>query len=820
MISYNIYKIYSSDSLNEKKVFKWTCLFATILSVALIIFTQLILTINENVVKEKIYRTNGGQIKVQNKEYLKEDFNEQILKELDRIADDIDFRYILCKNINTNIIANNKADSIALLILNRFDIPESFKLKEITSTNQIVLSRVSADRLNVRVGDKVFLKLHSYGYKDTYFQVVKILDDKGGFSTAGSEAEFGDEILGNGYVILPEYETFNVAFINNMKINENNIDSLKKIFEPGFEIRTLQSLSAEVTPRINLQMGFIKLIGVVTLIISCICMCWTFTVFIMDRKRDFILFKILGMQPFEIAKMILMEILAVMVPGLILGIITGIAGTIVYLRSQGMQFDVLSIDLLRISLYTIIMVVAESSVFAIIPISMLNNLSYTEEFHGEQESKTGINLIKLFAVISIAIILSVVYIKEGIIFSFVFIIAFFIFYLPLKVGVHVLGRLKSRLLNIYFLSFYNISEYYSINVFCHTVLNMTIVFSFCLIYLLPTFLGGLFEVDNGKYDVRYITKSVSECKADDFFQAEQIRYSKFYPVEVKVEFVNGTKIKEHLKNSKIAQEYMSEVQKNFEDRILELHSNEADMSESLLGERSGIVINNVYRNVIDFKENSIITLKIGEKLKDYKVTGVQSSKDMDIIGYISDNPENIKKLLKDNKDYTVIYKIQEKVSDKLLARIVKDDKNGYLEKNTDLNQYFLTYVEDQKAIILNNIVVVGFSSCFLVFLGQIILFLKKKNTYRILELVGMDKTKFLKIEFMEKLVISFAQVIVVSFFLEPLRFLILAEVSNKPYSLSLKLLLIELGLFFIINIAPIVEVMMKNTGFNCEDKSY
>jgi len=82
MISHNIYKIYSSDSLNGKKAFKLICLFATILSVALIVFTQFVLYVNENAVKENIFRTNGGQIKIQNKEYLKENFNDQILEKL------------------------------------------------------------------------------------------------------------------------------------------------------------------------------------------------------------------------------------------------------------------------------------------------------------------------------------------------------------------------------------------------------------------------------------------------------------------------------------------------------------------------------------------------------------------------------------------------------------------------------------------------------------------------------------------------------------------------------------------------------------------
>ena len=264
---------------------------------------------------------------------------------------------------------------------------------------------------------------------------------------------------------------------------------------------------------------------------------------------------------------------------------------------------------------------------------------------------------------------------------------------------------------------------------------------------------------------------------------------------------------------------MAELQKNFENRTLEIYNNETDIGEPSLVERSGIVINNVYRNVIDFKENNIITLKIGGKLKDYNVIGVQSSKNMDVIGYISDNPKNIKELLKDNKDYPVIYEIQEKVPYELLEGIIKDDKAGYLEKSMDLNQYLISYVEDQKAIILNNIVAVGFSSCFLVFLGQIILFFRKKNTYRILELTGMDITRFLKVELVEKFIISFAQVMVVSLFLEPLRFLIIAETSNKSYSLSLKLLLIELGIFFIINIAPVVGVVMKGTGFNYESKN-
>ena len=145
----------------------------------------------------------------------------------------------------------------------------------------------------------------------------------------------------------------------------------------------------------------------------------------------------------------------------------------------------------------------------------------------------------------------------------------------------------------------------------------------------------------------------------------------------------------------------------------------------------GIYVNNCFRNMIDFKPNDILTIRLCGNILNCKVAEVYTDvKTNDMIGFTFATCKEIDRLYIKNEDVSLKYAIAGNTSDTILAEILFEDSNAYIDKNQRLSGYLKEFIAAQKYILLNYCLIIAFSSILLVLLGQMILFIKKGEKFK------------------------------------------------------------------------------------------
>ena len=261
---------------------------------------------------------NGANIKIYDSKYLENDFSDKNIADIRDLAKKYDFSLAFCSN--TNIIADQNVDSVAITVLDNDKLISSMGIDTLKA-GEVAVSEKIANRFNIQVNDSIFIKLHSEKYDSAEFCVCQIIDEKPCFSAAGCEYEVAQEALGRVYIILPDFDRYNTAFVESA--DSGLIERLQNLLEPDFCIRTMEELSDYVSPRVNLQINVLKLSSCAAMIICSICIAWSFSIFIMDRKNDYIIFMKLGIQYEDLYKLLLIEILSMELKGVLIGLPIG-----------------------------------------------------------------------------------------------------------------------------------------------------------------------------------------------------------------------------------------------------------------------------------------------------------------------------------------------------------------------------------------------------------------------------------------------------------------------------------------------------------------
>ncbi|MCI7242807.1 MAG: hypothetical protein MR549_02875 [Lachnobacterium sp.] len=794
-----LYQLYSGKSIKKNIFLKYACILSVILAVSIMFSMQIILNLYEKNISDSIRAMNGSNIKILDSEYLEHNFSEEQLESLNKIVGGYDYTLAYCSN--TNLVADETDDLVSMTVLNNDNIISSFGINSLNS-GEVVISDIIAKRLDIHIGDYIYIKLHSSNYEDSRFQVVQILNDNACFSVAGSEYEIAQETLGRIYIVLPEFGLYNTAYIECTDIGV--ISTLKNEFFPLFSVRTFDELSGIVQPRIKLQVNILKLISSIAMIISSICLVWSFLIFIMDRKNDFLIFKKIGIQTRDLSKLLLLEIYSVVVKGIIIGIPVGGVFAAVYLQ-KSIGIEGVSVFLvLRGIAFTILLALLETAAFSLVPISRIKKIV--------DPSKTDDSKIPIWIItvtIIIMMISSCIYVLSliGIIFFLLIGLAFIIFYLVLKGLAKLLVKIFLHIKNINFLFINDIRREISITSFSLNIIDFCLVVLFVLISILPMLYSSMEAGTNSESEnISYST--IRQTSQEEILINNNIDYYKYYSGKIELLQVNGIDIDNYI-NESISEKYKEDSAEVLKNRIIHIYAGTSYKVCSY--DMTGAYINNIYKNIINFKEGDLLTFSLDNNIVSCRIAGVyEDSSNKDIIGSVPEIYLKSEKVYIENTEVPIVYMILENIDSNILSEILVKDQNAYIDKNQQLSEYLKKYINDQKAVFVNNIIAVGFSSVLLVLLGQIILFVRKKDYYVSLWKIGMSRKYLIKSLLIEKLFWSILQVFVISLFLEPIRFLILAEVSVKAYSLSISQLLAEFVIVMCINVASIFFPIIMN----------
>lgn len=785
---FDMYKLYSKKSIRKNHIFKYACIISVVLAVAIMLFMQIILDCYKNTLSDRIRVMNGSNVKILDKGYLEHQFSEEQLNFIKKTIGKKKYTFAYCDN--SNIIVEGKGDMVAMTVFNRPDFISKFGIKSLDE-GKVVISSIVAERLNIDIGDEIYIKLHSNNYADTRFEVIQILNDDVYFSVAGAEYEIAQETLGCIYLMLPNFDKFNTAYIE--KIEDEKIDILEEELSSIFDIRTIEELTDIVVPRVQLQMLILTLISNIAMVISSVCLVWSFLIFILDRRDDFLIFKKVGMRTIDLSKLLLLEIYAMVIKGMICGIPLGILISTVYLQKNGGIEGITVYLVLKDVVVISLLVLVETVIFSFIPIAKMRKIV---------NNKDSDISIEIAVTVLNMIILSCLYVKSfaGAVF-FIFIgLLFGIFYLILNIFAKIALTIISCNKNKSFLFVSEMKKERKITFFSLNIINICIVIFIILLSVLPMLYSPIEDGANiGKENILYRTSQENE-KVENLFREKKVKYEKFYVQKIEILQVNGINVEEYM-NEDISDKYKEESVELISKRNINIY--EDTYESSILKSQDGIYINNMYMNMVDFKKGDILTILLNDTIIQCKVVGVyQDENSRDTIGAVSESYMKSQKYDVRSSQIPVVYTLIDNMNDDILKAILVEDKNAYIDRNQQLSNYLKQYIDKQKAVLVNVMIAVGFASILLVFLGQMILFVKQKDYYTALWKIGMSKRYFTSSLLIKKSILTVIQLIVIAIFVEPIRFLIHAELGGE-YNI-LKILFVEVIIIYSINLFSIV----------------
>lgn len=818
MIFHEVYKIYSKNSLKNNKLLKLSCIISIVFATAILLFTRVLTDTYSSEVEKNMVITNGGDIKIQNIEYNKYYFTSEQIYKLEELKGKKFIEFQLGSSMNTNILSNDMIESTELTVVNNIKMQNTYL--KLRNENDIVLSQKTANKLNVNIGDKVFLKLHSSVYDDTYFKVRDIIPKRFSLSTAQKEAEVGQEVVGESYVYLPNETKYNVAYIN--IINKENIKNIrseiKDVFKNHFEVRTIDELEQSIMKRISMQLDSINLIGAISLLITGICLCSTFIVFILNRINDFSTFKALGIKKRNLSLLVLTELMSLTIKGTIIGIIIGLPITILYINLQ--HINLLNISILSIAkniFISIIIIIIETSIFSLIPISFVKNIPY----EGINRDDSMLSTYKfsfipdIILVIFLTSIFFTIYVKSflGIIFILGLILLDLLVYSLIYALLKIVCIVKKFIKGKYSITFIYLNNDCKTNAFSSSLLTITIIFVL-LLFMISEITFAMFsnyEVDNNiKNSIVYQTTLEGKLITDKELIENNIDYFQYYPIKVdSIESVNNTSINDYI--NKMPYENREDVINDLNNLNVDLFDTKETTLKSDLeygnwfeenGNENSIIINNyLHRYLIDYKLGDTVRLKINGKDIDFKVIGFLSPKSLNKgidLGYININKNISPKTLDLPKNQPIIYFFKEKLDNNLLSKLLHKEKHANLEDYNDFADSMKTYVDDQKSLLLNIIFAVSLSSILLILTSQIIIFIKRVLDYQVMYRVGMSKRQLIKIGLLERIIMSIIQSFLIAVFYESFRFLSIL-LLQREYNINYLLILIEFLVVLSIN---------------------
>ena len=306
------------------------------------------------------------------------------------------------------------------------------------------------------------------------------------------------------------------------------------------------------------------------------------------------------------------------------------------------------------------------------------------------------------------------------------------------------------------------------------------------------------------------------ANVESLLKERNVIYEKYYTSKIKIIQVNGIDVDDCI-NPNIADMYKQECIMEVSNRKFEIYEDEHTFNKSNI--QNGIYINNIYRNMIDFKEGDRLTISFNGTTIQCKIAGTyENTSNKDVVGVSLESYMKLQGIDTIESQMPITYILGEHIDNDILNTILYEDKTAYIERSQQLSNYFKEYIDKQKVILINNIIAVGFESVLLVLLGQMILFIKKKDYYTALWKIGMSKRYLINSLLVEKAILTMIQIIVVNIFLEPIRFLISAEVSQGKYSISGRILLIEFGIICSINLTSIIFPFVLRKRKNNEGK--
>lgn len=294
-----LFKKYEFKLVKKNFLIFLICNISIILSIIAILSIQLTRKAFEESIENGIYEQNIGDIQIFSENNYFTEMQKKHLKELKNIKD-ISF-------FNKELGDAYTKDEIKNVVFINWSGKE-----ELVANNKIQLDENIAKKLNVSKNDEIFIKTNSGSKK---FNVNKINKNIKSKIFSDNELELTEDILGvastNGLNF--QNENCNGAIIN--FYNKSDIRSaeeeISKYLGSSFDVRSERKLYNNIKNRLNFQIQFLNFIAIIAYAICGLSVMFTFVVINIKRKRDFAVFKVLGLRKKQIVLLAFVEAISI-----------------------------------------------------------------------------------------------------------------------------------------------------------------------------------------------------------------------------------------------------------------------------------------------------------------------------------------------------------------------------------------------------------------------------------------------------------------------------------------------------------------------------
>lgn len=295
---------YSFKSYKSNKLLTALSLLSSMVSMILLLSILTIMSFNSQYVKSEATRMNGSDLNiVLNNGWLSNEEADM----LNSLKDD-GVNYVKINYEDGYVKSQNKTSKIVLRVydFDNYNMTSFSSSKyEYTDDNSIVLSDNIAKRLDVNVGEEVSLYFDNSGDFETFVVYDIVPNDNDRIEDMHI---FGYGLLNNKDNMYQVEENSADRILINLKDNSIDLDGY---FENGV-VTTPSDVIEKNMSETSLINYALLLISAFTLFMSSILLTYIMMIFIQNRRRDFIMLRIMGMKRLGLFLMISLELLVLM----------------------------------------------------------------------------------------------------------------------------------------------------------------------------------------------------------------------------------------------------------------------------------------------------------------------------------------------------------------------------------------------------------------------------------------------------------------------------------------------------------------------------
>ncbi len=722
--SKKLFKTYNLKSWKQDKFQIFLSITAITIAVAILVTIQLVLSITKSYMNTDAKNTNEGDINITLLNSRLSDKNSQVLKDLKAEGY---FDYTTSYKVENTLVHDDVSNTIEVKFVDPSCYPiyqNGKNYKNIIKDNNVVITKVTADKFNIKKGETISLSIRGFAKPDMSFKVSDISDSTG----AIDENVIGAVIIDKSILQQDMYDkntkSDNLVTNLHIKVNKNyKVEDVKARLEETFnenvKVNTVQDLIDIRKDNFKLESKALNFVEILIIIVTGTGISVTTILLTIKRKKDYVLLKVYGMNQSFLKSLIMYETFIICIISVFFGIILSLPLTWLIekstIKSLGLDSIIIN-SLLPVSL-TSIFIIVEVLIFTMLPIAMskdINPVSILREHNEGKVIKTDFvsYITRMLLLLTLCFSIYIKSLGRGIIIISILTIFILIIYYSVIGIINKITKIKVTKNKSLLLAMRNLSRQKTKFALGATALVITLVLSGIILNIAYNIIPKVLSqyVDDSGYNLYLNTDLHNDTETENVLNKEKniTSYMKSTETIGDLKSVNGKSFESYINALDFTYENKNYTLKNYKNFPVEALDFKNDMLKYPVNKGRWFSKNDKNKNYIVLgNEFDHLGITMGDKVKfniqgkliEFTVIGIKGWNKVsgDDIVYININSLQQDSFLDDgNSKLKYLIKCSRKNEDKLTLNLGKELKqsqvlnirkifaslNGYIQKLT------------------------------------------------------------------------------------------------------------------------------------------